>query len=155
MVSNIIYIHCKISSVEESSINNQGKEKENFIRTQLRIMTQETDSQKNLRTVSPVRSQDSLHKFCFCFKQKAVHFFFFFFFWRWGRWAMQLAGYILVPLPGIEPGLSAVKVQSLNYQELPKWAVLLMLGECFCLWLSSRYSCWWGRFWSMHGVDIS
>ena len=33
---------------------------------------------------------------------------------------MQLAGYILVPLPGIEPGLSAVKVQSLNYQELPK-----------------------------------
>ena len=33
-------------------------------------------SQKSLRTVSPVRSQDSLHKFCF--KQKAVHFFFFF-----------------------------------------------------------------------------
>lgn len=57
MVSNIIYIHCKITSVEERSINNQGKEKENFIRTQLRIMTQETDSQKDLRTVSPVYNE--------------------------------------------------------------------------------------------------
>ena len=71
MVSNIIYIHCKISSVEESSINNQGKEKENFIRTQLRIMTQETDSQKNLRTVSPVyKSKIKLHRFS---RQMIIH----------------------------------------------------------------------------------
>ena len=33
---------------------------------------------------------------------------------------MQLAGSILVPLSGIEPRPSAVKVQNLNYQELPK-----------------------------------
>lgn len=64
MVSNIIYIPCKITSVEESSINNQGKEKENFIWTQLRIMTQETDSQKDLRTVSPIyKSKIKLHRF--------------------------------------------------------------------------------------------
>ena len=59
-----------ITTVDEELINSRSKtEMENFIRANLRIITQETVLQKALRTVLPMRGQGTVIK---CLRQRVI-----------------------------------------------------------------------------------
>ena len=133
------HAHCAFVARHQKLISRSKKELENFIRGEFGNCNLGRASQKALRTVLPVRSQDtSLYTFFFFLRQRAVH---------------QMMYYWQLAQPRSKR-LCGGSWDPLRDQEgiLCQGVVLLMLGECCSLCLS-RCFCWRWAVRSMQSTD--